>query len=62
MTLELIGLPISSAIEKLKEAGTEYRVIENCDSLDGYDTTLVTALRETDGMITLITSKFKCEI
>lgn len=62
MTLELIGLPINSAIEKLKEAGTEFRVVENCDSLEDYDTTLVTALREIDGMITLITSKFKCEI
>lgn len=62
MTLELIGLPISSAIEKLKEIGAEYRVVENCDSLEGYDTTLVTAERESDGVITLITSRFKCDI
>lgn len=62
MTSELIGLPLNRAVERLKETGTEYKIVENCDSLDGADTTLVTAQRETDGVIVLITSRFKCEI
>lgn len=62
MTSELIGLPLNRAVERLKELGAEFKIVENCDSLDGADTTLVTAQRETDGVIVLITSRFKCEI
>lgn len=62
MTSELIGLPLTSAVERLNEMGAAFKIVENCDSLDGADTTLVTAQREADGVIVLVTSRFKCEI
>lgn len=62
MTSELIGLPLTSAVERLNEMGAAFKIVENCDSLDGADTTLVTAQREADGVIILVTSRFKCEI
>lgn len=62
MTSELIGLPLTSAVERLNEMGVAFKIVENCDSLDGADTTLVTAQREADGVIVLVTSRFKCEI
>lgn len=62
MTSELIGLPLNRAVERLKEMGAEFKIVENCDSLDGADTTLVTAQKESDGVIVLVTSRFKCEI
>lgn len=62
MTSELIGLPLIKAVERLKEMGAEFKIVENCDSLDGADTTLVTAQKESDGVIVLVTSRFKCEI
>lgn len=62
MTSELIGLPLNRAVERLNEMGAEFKIVENCDSLDGADTTLVTAQKESDGVIVLVTSRFKCEI
>lgn len=62
MTSELIGLPLNRAVERLKEMGAEFKIVENCDSLDGADTTLVTAQKKSDGVIVLVTSRFKCEI
>lgn len=62
MTSELIGLPLNRAVERLNEMGAEFKIVENCDSLDGADTTLVTAQKKSDGVIVLVTSRFKCEI
>lgn len=62
MTSELIGLPLNRAVERLKESGMAFEIVENCDSLEGSDTTLVTAQRESGGIIVLVTSQFKCEI
>lgn len=62
MTSELIGLPLNRAVERLNEMSAEFKIVENCDSLDGADTTLVTAQKESDGVIVLVTSRFKCEI